>query len=111
MRDLAERLIAFEAREKQLSGAKAPTAAYVCEKLRPHLATLMGKAGFRAVLSRAVTVASAEVPWLGAVQVNAEGALEGWDMAEARAEPMELRECCVPLIAPIARPAERFYRR
>ena len=34
----------------------------VCEKLRPHLAMLMGNAGFRALLSRALALAKAEVP-------------------------------------------------
>jgi hypothetical protein len=49
----------------------------VTEKLRPHLANLMGNGGFRALLSRALVLASADVSWLRAVQVNGRGTLEG----------------------------------
>jgi hypothetical protein len=60
---------------------------------------LMGKTGFRAVLSRALAVASAEVPWLVVVQVDAEGALEGWDKPEAQVEANELTEIGALLVA------------
>ena len=55
----------------------------VCGKLQPHLATLMGKGGVRAILSRALAVAQAENRWLRGVQVNAEGALELVSKTEA----------------------------
>ena len=97
MRAVAARLIAAETEGK--SAPTLPAAVQVCEKLRPHLATLMGKAGFRAVLSRALAVGRAEVPWLPAVQVDAEGALEAWDAAEVPVEPEELAESGVLLIA------------
>ncbi len=97
MLDIAGRLIAAEAKGKH--AADLPAAAQVCEKLRPHLATLMGKAGFRAVLLRALAVTGAEVPWLVALQVNADGALEGWDAAEVPAEAKQLAESGVLLVA------------
>ena len=46
MRDFAERLIAHETRGNKSSETKTPAAFHVCEKLRPHLATLMGNAVF-----------------------------------------------------------------
>jgi hypothetical protein len=75
MRDLAARLIAIETRAKNAAESNSPAPFSVCERLRPHLATLMGKDGFRALLSRALAVARAEMPWLEAVQVKADGSL------------------------------------
>ena len=66
-RDFAERLIAYETRENNSSETKTSAACLVGEKLRPHLATLMGTVGFRALLSRALALANAEVQWLRAV--------------------------------------------
>ena len=99
MRDLAARLIAAETRKPKSSEPEHPAVFHVCENLRPHLAMLMGKAGFRAVLSRALAVSSAEVPWLAAVQVNADGALEGWDKPKAQVAPKELTESGGLLVA------------
>ena len=91
MRDFAERLIAYE--------TKPPAVFLVGEKLRPHLATLMGNVGFRALLSRALALANAEVPWLGAVHVNADGSFEGLDKLGAQVDPDEIFEGCVVLLA------------
>jgi hypothetical protein len=75
MRDIAKRLIELEAPQAPPDGTDIPAAFLVCEKLRPHLAPLMGAGGFHALLSRALTRAQAEVPRLSTVQVNADGAL------------------------------------
>jgi hypothetical protein len=95
MRDLSERLIALET-----TGDRSCTSTIrVCEKLRPHLATLMGSAGFQALFSRAVAVAKPEVGWLRWVQVKADGSLEGVDELEAQVSPEEMTEGCVVLLA------------
>ena len=99
MRDLAERLIAYETRRNKSSETKTPTACLVGENLRPHLATLMGNVGFRALLSRALALANAEVPWLSAVQVNADGSFQGLDELGAQVDPDEIFEGCVVLLA------------
>jgi len=49
----------------------------VCEKLRRPLSTLAGAAGFRSLLSRALTLAKQESPALGAWEVKSDGSLEG----------------------------------
>jgi hypothetical protein len=77
MRSFAKRLITCEADESHSNNNHAPDVLNVCEKLRPQLATLMGNAGFRALVSRSLALASAEVPWLRAVQVKPDGSLEG----------------------------------
>jgi hypothetical protein len=78
-RELAERLVASEARGKKTSELKTPAAFFVCEKLRPYLATLMGSTGFHALLSRALAVANADDAWLRTVHVKADGSLGGFD--------------------------------
>ena len=98
MREFAGRLIADETRE-DLSGIKTPAAFPVGEKLRTPLATLMGKLGFRALLLRALALASAEVPWLRAVQVQADGSLEIAEAQKVPAVPEEVVEGRVVLLA------------
>jgi hypothetical protein len=99
MRDLSQCLIAYETRGNKSSETKTPAAFLVGEKLRPHLATLMGNVGFRALLSRALALANAEVPWLRAVHVKADGSLEGLDELEAQVDPEEMAEGTVVLAA------------
>jgi hypothetical protein len=99
MRDFAERLIAYETRGNNSSGTKTPAAFPVCEKLRPHLATLMGNTGFRALLSRALARAVADVPSLRAMQVTADGSLAELDKLEMQADPEQLAKGSVVLVA------------
>ena len=54
------------------------TAAFrVSEKRRHRLSTLLGAAGFRALLARALHLATAEVPELSEVEVKTDGSLAG----------------------------------
>ena len=99
MRDFAERLIAYETRENKSSETKTPVAFLVGEKLRPHLARLMGKVGFRELLSRALALANVEVPWLRAVHVKADGSFEGLDELGEQVDPQEIFEGRVVLLA------------
>lgn len=48
----------------------------VIQKLQPQLALLMGNGGFRALLTRALALAKAEVQWLSLLRVNTDGTLE-----------------------------------
>ena len=76
--NLARRLIALEAARDPsdgLVGAAVPA----CEKLRVPLARLVGVAGFRSLLSRALAMAKAEVPSLETLQVRPDGSLEDLD--------------------------------
>ena len=100
MRNFAKRLIAYETRENRSFETKKTLAAFhVCEKLRAHLSTFLGNAGFRALLARALALAVAEVAWLRAMQVKADGSLEGLDELEAQVDPNEIFEGCVVLLA------------
>jgi hypothetical protein len=76
LRALAQRLIGYEAMRSDPSAPGVPEAfSRVVEKLRPPLATFTGQAGFSALLSRALTLASREARWLRAVRVEAEGSM------------------------------------
>ena len=99
MRDFAERLFVYETNGNKFSEAKPPAAFRVTEMLRSHLSTLMGNVGSRALLARALALASAEVPWLRAVHVNADGSFEGLDELGAQVDPDEIFEGCVVLLA------------
>jgi hypothetical protein len=92
MRELSERLLNHEARAAKLAGASLEPGFDACEKLRPHLASFMGIAGFRALLSRAVALAGGSVPWLRAIHVRADGSLEGLAEFHQQLAPEELFE-------------------
>ena len=98
MRNFAKRLIAHEA-----SGNKSATntraAFHVSERLRPHLAILMGTAGFGALVSRAHALANVEAPWLRAVKVKSDGSLEGLNELETQVDPEKIAEGRVVLLA------------
>jgi len=87
MRKFATRLISHETSDHKSSETTTAAAFHVCAKLRPHLATLMGNGGFRVLLSRALVLAKAEVPWLRTVHVQADGSLEGLEQPLARLDP------------------------
>jgi hypothetical protein len=79
MRDLAQRLLAHQNAAGKTSEPMEFAAFRVCESLRQPLCALAGVAGFRSLLSRALTLARAEAPSLSAVQVAADGSLKGLD--------------------------------
>ncbi len=75
LRTAAERLLKLDAAGR---GTRAlPAAALVTERLRRVLNTLLGADGFKALLRRAVTLAKAEDPALGALQLDVDGSLVG----------------------------------
>ncbi|MDQ3257476.1 MAG: hypothetical protein M3R15_26930 [Acidobacteriota bacterium] len=84
--ELARRLLAFEAAHDNSSTAGVDVAARVIEELRLRLIRLAGVDGFRSLLSRALTLAKAEVPSLKMVQVGADGSVEGFDGIEQSRE-------------------------
>jgi hypothetical protein len=96
MRSVAKRLMAYETPRRESS--KVATF-HAVDKLRAHLAALMGNGGFRALLSRALVLATAEVSWLRALRVEANGALEGLGATHARLDPAEFLEGKVVLLA------------
>jgi hypothetical protein len=111
MRGLAERLVALEAKRTRGQRIQTPVAFEVCEKLRPYLGTLMGKAGFCALLSRALALAEAEAPALRAVRVRADGSLGGCEEPEPPAEEQKVADGSVVLLAQLLGLLEAFIGR
>jgi hypothetical protein len=99
IRSFAKHLIAYEALGNGSSEKSKSLDFHVLEKLHPYLAALMGSGGFQALLSRSLALATAEVPWLSAVQVKAEGALEGVEKLHGQLDPDRFLEGQVVLLA------------
>ncbi len=99
MRSIAKRLIAFETPGNMSAEADHPPAFRATDKLRPHLSMLMGRGGFQALLARALVLATAEASWLTAVQVLADGELEGLGVAHAKLDAAEISEGEIVLLA------------
>ena len=99
MRKFAKRLIVCETGGNKSSATKGAAAFPIPAKLRPQLTTLMGNGGFRALLSRALVLAQADVPWLCAVTVKTDGTLGGLEKIHAQPEPYELLEGRIVLLA------------
>jgi len=98
-RHLAQRLLAYEAVAGESSEPAESAAFRVCAKLRRPLTTLAGVAGFRSLLSRALTLAKAEAPSLSAVQVAADGSVKGLDELASQTDKEQARDGGVILIA------------
>jgi len=99
MRNVAKRLMAHETRENHSSETQNPAVFPVFDKLRPQLATLMGNAGFRGLLSRALALANEEVRWLRAVHVISDGSLTGLQELQAQLTPEQFFEGRTVLLA------------
>ena len=99
LRIYAERLIAYEV-SRNVSSKSTTTAAFdIIDKLRPHFGTLMGTAGFRALLARALVLTNAEVTWWRELRVREDGSFEGLDELEAHASPEEIAAGGLVLLA------------
>ena len=99
MRSFAKHLIVSYAQASGAPEADRAAAFPVTDTLRPYLVTLMGKSGVRALLARALVLATAEVSWLRAVHVNADGEFEGLAAFGALLDPMDFLEGRVVLLA------------
>jgi len=77
MRDLAHRLLTYEAGAGKSFEPMESPALRVYEKLRQSLGEFVGMAGFHSLASRALTLARPEAPSLSAARVTADGSLQG----------------------------------
>jgi len=84
MRDLANRLIAYEGGAGNGSEPMGSPTLRVYEKLRQSLGEFVGVAGFQSLATRALTLARPEAPSLSAALVTADGVLKGLGKTENR---------------------------
>ncbi len=99
LRKFSTRLLIHEASENVSSETTVPVALQICEKLRPQISTLMGNGGYRALLTRALALAKAEVSSFRAVRVNADGTLEATSQSGMKIDPKQLTKGSVVLLA------------
>ena len=81
IQDLARRLLAFAAHDNS-SKPRVDAAEQVIQDFRLRLIRLTGVDGFKALLSRALTLAKAEGSSLNMVTVRADGSVLGFDEIE-----------------------------
>jgi hypothetical protein len=98
-RDLARSLIASEAEASTTSLHTEPVAVRVYERLRRQLGSPVGVDGFQALASRALALAKSQSPRLSAVQVTANGGLQGLGEVESQTDSEEDGEAGIILIA------------
>jgi hypothetical protein len=84
----ARTLIAFDIEESRYLKTRGASFATV-DKLRQRLEIFLGKAGFRAILTRALVLASTEANWLRAVHIRGDGSLEGLEDLATEVAPDE----------------------
>jgi hypothetical protein len=77
MRDLAHRLVTYEAGAGKTPAPMESPSLRVYEKLRQSLVEFVGVAGFQSLASRALTLATPEAPSLSEARVTADGSLQG----------------------------------
>src|ERR1035437_8178757 len=99
MRDLARSLVARETDASTTSLQAEPATVRVYERLRRQLCAPMGADGFRALASRALSLAKAESPRLSAVHVTADGCLRGLVEVESQTDSDQDGDSGVILIA------------
>jgi hypothetical protein len=76
IRDLALQILAQESRPERVPEDLMLKAQSVFERLRVHLMTFVGAAGYRSMLSRALVLAKSEAQSLGQVTVSLDGTLD-----------------------------------
>ena len=91
MRDLAQRLLDYEAFAGKTSEPAESATLRVYEKLRLELGEFAGVAGFQSLASRALVLAKTEAPSLNAVRVSADGEIKGLGEIEHQFEIDKIR--------------------
>ena len=90
MRELADRLLAYESSASKTSEPMESAALRVYEKLQHGLGEFAGVDGFQSLASRALVLAKTEAPSLSAVRVSADGALLGLGQSQDKTEHPEM---------------------
>jgi hypothetical protein len=98
-RKYAQSLIALEGEVNKSAGQERPLGLDVCERLRTHLAMLLGTYGYQAIVARALRLASVEVKWLITLRILPTGAWEVPEQLDTRITADQLAEGNLLLVA------------
>ena len=94
----AKRIVDHAVRRTPARGTTRGAPVLVVSEMRPHLSNLMGAAGFRALLMRALILTAARHSWLRSASVKVDGSLEGLDQLEATVAPADFRDANIALL-------------
>jgi hypothetical protein len=108
IKTLARRVLAIAPRDGTSVAESTSVTFHAIVRLRPQLAVLMGNGGMRALLLRALVLASVEVPWLREIRVDASAALQGLDKPLAQLPSKDFLEGKVVLLAQVFGLMEAF---
>jgi hypothetical protein len=100
LKAVAAQLLEFETGPETAPSRRGESLARVIDKLRDALTSLAGAAGFHALLSRALMLASNDVDWLRELRVTADRSLDGHDRVPA-VTPVEIARGEVALVATV----------
>lgn len=98
-RPYARRLVLYASKRDKADPPVRAGIIPVCETLRPQLVLLMGRAGFHALLSRAIALARLESPWLRGVEVKPDGSIDGLEALQSQLSSQEFLECQIAIAA------------
>jgi CheY-like chemotaxis protein len=99
LRQCARLILAYESALARATGLKGSRASRVCNQLRGPLSSLTGAGGYNILVSRALVLAGAEVPWLRAVEIKVSGSLEDLDELTTKLDPLTIEEGEVVLVS------------
>jgi hypothetical protein len=89
LREVVKRIVDSEISNSRLT---SPVTFSSIEILSQYLSVPIGSGSFESLLARALMRSTAEVPWLGALRVGAEGQLVGLSAARERYSAAEISE-------------------
>jgi len=96
---VARRVLSSTPREEAACDISVDALKQSCEALRPRLTELVGREGFRALLSRALALAKAEFPCLDGIQLDDAATLTGLDEVMPAQELAEREAGCAAVLA------------
>jgi hypothetical protein len=100
VKEFAKHLLAHRTFSPDKSDGGDGMAAFrICDKLRVSLGKPLGAAGFRALFSRAVALAGADVAWLRGLHIQANGTLEGLAELKSKLSTEQIATGEVALVA------------
>lgn len=99
LKEVVRRLLAHDAVSRKPANANDFGGYRVCEKLNGPARKLIGVGAFHSLMSRALALASAEVPSLRALQVMPDGSLGGVDELARKLDSHGLAEGEVVLVS------------
>ncbi len=98
IQQLAQEIVDYEAQHALALLSPIDVVMRVCEKLRLHLSTLVGNAGYHALATRALVLLTRDYPWAESFQIHGDGSIKPGliPAANCHADPMASELVAIP---------------